>query len=415
MPTILETKTLAYETKRGELTKYFADRKTAEGFTGWTDEDGLEVKRRNDELLVLNTDMQRSRDMEEIERKHLADIASENRTERPIPFPIGTKGRIGHDGASLMDRPPKSFGQRFIESKSFIERGGAKNFAIDIPDFEVKTLFSTTAGFDPFVTRLPRIQLTAQQEPKLVDSFPIGETTEHVIKYMLETLYTSGAGAVLEGGTYGESAFTYAEQLSPIQKIAAFLPITDEQVDDVGHISALLNNRMDLQIRQAFDQEVALGSGTNPHIRGLMNTVGINARAQIGGEPAMDTILRAMNDVATVGFATPSCIWMNPTDWMNIRLLRTADGIYIWGHPAATGPNTIWGLPVITCTTVTLGSFVVGDFAGQSMVWMRKGLSFEVANQHSDWFQKGQRAIRAELRAGLTIYRPSAFTLGTGI
>jgi HK97 family phage major capsid protein len=106
---------------------------------------------------------------------------------------------------------------------------------------------------------------------------------------------------------------------------------------------------------------------------------------------------------------------MHPNDWQDLRLLRTADGLYIWGNPSQPGMETIFGLPVVQTTFETQDTAVLGDFAGFSELALRRGIEFQVTNAHSTFFVEGKQMIRADMRGALLWYRPKAFCTVTGI
>jgi HK97 family phage major capsid protein len=106
---------------------------------------------------------------------------------------------------------------------------------------------------------------------------------------------------------------------------------------------------------------------------------------------------------------------MHPNDWQDIRLLRTADGIYIWGNPSDAGPERIWGLRVAMAQASTENTAIVGDFANFSELAVRSGIDVQVSNSHSTYFVEGKVAVRADIRAAFVVYRPSAFCTVTGI
>jgi HK97 family phage major capsid protein len=121
-----------------------------------------------------------------------------------------------------------------------------------------------------------------------------------------------------------------------------------------------------------------------------------------------------MTQIMVTGYANPNFAVFHPNDWQDIRLLRTADGIYIWGSPADPGPDRIWGLSVVKDTACTENTAVVGDSAFWELV-MRQGIEMEMSDSHASLFIQYTLAIRASVRAAFCVYRPSAFCQVTGI
>jgi HK97 family phage major capsid protein len=231
---------------------------------------------------------------------------------------------------------------------------------------------------------------------------------------MEETTFTNAAAEQLEGGTYPEAALAFTEQTSAVRKIPVFLPVTDEQLDDVPRMRGVIDNRLPFMIRQRLDLQILSGNGTAPNLRGIYNVAGIQTQAK-GADPTPDAVYKAIVKVETVGQAVANVVVMNPTDWQGVRLLRTADGLYIWGNPSDAGPERIWGLQVVRAQAATLGTAVTGDFANFSELSVRKGIDVQISNSHSTFFIEGKQAIRADMRVALVFYRPAAFCTITGL
>jgi HK97 family phage major capsid protein len=303
----------------------------------------------------------------------------------------------------------KSIGELFTGSESFKVKGRASDLDIDL-----KTLMTTDAGWDPEVTRTGKVVDFATRPIQVLDLIPTTPTGQAAVKYMEETTFTNNAAERLEGGTYGEAALVLTEKTSIVQSIGVWLPITDEQLEDEPRARAYVNNRLPFMVRQRLDGQVLVGNGTDPNLRGVNNVVGIQTQAK-GADPTPDAVYKAMTKVRVTGRAMPDAFVTHPNDWQDVRLLRTADGIYIWGSPSEAGPERIWGLRVVQADSQTENTGVVGDFANFSELAMRRGIEVKVTDAHADFFINGKQAIRASLRAALVWYRPAAFCTVTGI
>lgn len=304
----------------------------------------------------------------------------------------------------------KSFGERFTDAYS----PDMKGREITFDDFDIKTLFETTAGWLPESTRTGKVVDAVTRPIQITDTIPFTTTGQAAVVYMEETTHTSAADGVAEGGTFPESTYELTQVSSPVQKIAHFIPVTDEQLEDEPQVQGYLNNRLQFGLRQKLDEDLLTGDGTPPNLRGLINRAGIQTYA-LSSEPVADAIYKALDLVRVVGRAIPNAIMMHNTDWQGIRLLRTTDGIYIWGSPSEVGQATIWGLPVVVNQVNSVGTAFVGDFQNFSEFAVRRGVTVKVSDSHADYFVNGKQAIRADMRGALQCYRPAAFATVTNL
>ncbi len=275
------------------------------------------------------------------------------------------------------------------------------------------TLFETGAGWDPEDIRIGRLVDGVTRPIQILDIIPVGQTGMSTIKYMEETTRTHAAAEVAEGVAVAESTFVLAEQTSEVRKIGDSIPVTDEQLEDVAMVMSYLNQRLTFGLRQRLDNQVIQGNGTPPNLEGILNVTGIQTQAK-GGDPIPDAIYKALTKVRVTGRAQPDNVLLHQNDWQEIRLLRTADGIYIWGSPSEAGPERIWGLPVVQSDVLTEGTGIVGDFGNFSMIFERRGIDIQVGYIDTQ-FTEGKRTIRADLRLAFVTFRPAAFATVTGI
>lgn len=316
--------------------------------------------------------------------------------------------KFGYDGASLV-----STGELFIKSQAYTELRGRKVGDLATLDVELKTLMQTSAGWAPETTRTGMLVPFATRPIQVADMVPQTMTNQNAIVYMEETTFTNAATEIAEAGTYPEATLALTEQSSLVRKIAVFLPVTEEQLQDEAQVRTYIEQRLGFMVRQRLDQQLISGNGTPPNLRGMLNISGIQTQAK-GADPTPDAIYKALVKVRVTGQAEPNLVIMHPNDWMDIRLLRTADGLYIWGNPSDAGPERIWGLPVSSAQAATENTAIVADTNYMSLA-TRRGLDVQVSNSHGTYFVEGKLAIRADMRVAFVVYRPAAICTVTGI
>lgn len=277
-----------------------------------------------------------------------------------------------------------------------------------------KTLMETTAGWGPESIRLPGFVEATTRPVQLLDIIPMARTGMEQVVYMEETTRTHSAAEKAEGADFAESAFALTEKSSPVRKITDSLPVTDEQLEDVAQVGSYINSRLTFGVRQRADGQSLIGDGNAPNLRGLKNVSGTQTQAK-GADPVPDAFFKAMTKIRVTGRAMPTHHVVHPTDWQGVRLLRTADGIYIWGNPSEAGPERMWGLPVVQCDADAAGTGYVGSFlpAWLSM-FEKRGVDIQIGYVGSQFLQ-GKRTVRADMRLALVFFRPAAFCSVTGL
>jgi HK97 family phage major capsid protein len=400
--------------KRDELAKIF------EGAKRKVDgEDRLEldakqlddVRARNAEIDDLAVQLEDAKFVDETYQKNAREIREGNRPAGGLP--LNTSGKSA-DGR--MQKEVKSLGRLFVESEAYKNRERKRDITLQLPDFdylEAKTLMETGAGFAPQSIRTGRIVEFAHRRPVVADLIPQTPTTQAAIVYMEETTFTNNAATRAEGGQAAESALAYTERSKAVREIAHFLPVTEIQLEDAPVVESMINNRLLTMLSLVEETQLLTGDDNAPNLGGFL-TVVTQSQAK-GADPVPDAVYKGMVKVRATGFAEPSAAVFHPNDWQDVRLLRTTDGIYIWGSPADAGPERIWGLPIVNTTAQTENTCLLGDFALYSEIFRRRGANIKVSDSHSDFFIKGKLAVRADERLALAIYRATAFCKVTGI
>ena len=373
--------------------------------SGSTTDRAAEIKRLNTELGDLGKEVEA---LAEVERTAEQVKAMGDRLNAPATRPTHASGK------GRGEEEQKSIGELFTGSVAYKNRGGDRSPTANLSEVDVKTLFATSAGWAPESTRNGRVELTPESRLAVSDLPMMTETSQATVKYMEETTFTSGAAETSEGGSYGEAALALTEKSSDVRKIAVFLPITDEQLEDEPHARDYVNNRLTRMLRARTNSQSLVGNGSAPNLRGILNTSGILTQAK-GSDPVPDAIYKGITKVRFTGYAEPDAAVFHPNDWQDIRLTRTADGIYIWGNPSEPGMDRIWGLAVVVDPAETENTALVGSFRDYCEMALRRGIEFQITNSHSTYFTEGKQAVRADFRMALVVYRPKAFCTVTGI
>jgi HK97 family phage major capsid protein len=291
-------------------------------------------------------------------------------------------------------------------------------FDREFKTFNFKTLMTTTAnGFPPESTRIPRVAEFAHRPIQVTDLMPVGTTDQPNIVFMRETVSTNNAGEIAEGADMSatEAVLTWAAVTVPVRKLVAFIPATEEQLADVPQVQALIDARLRFFLQQKLDSQILVGANSAPQILGILNQTPTTIQSQAKGtDPSPDAIYKAMVKVRVTGRATPTAVIIHPNDLQDIRLLRSSDGFYIWGHPSVPGPMTLFGVPIVEADVITENTALVGDFTNHCMLWLRQGVEVAAGYLTND-FRDGIQTIRATMRATITVFRPAAFCAVTSL
>ena len=257
------------------------------------------------------------------------------------------------------------------------------------------------------------------------DVLNVGTTTADAITYIAETGFTNAAGETAEAidtttGAKPESALTLTEATVPVVTIAHWIPITRQALDDAGQLRAYIEGRLIDGLHYRETQQVLVGNGTAPNMRGILNTTGIQNLdatyftgapvAGVGtGVENYNRILRGKTLVQTTGLAVPTFYVINPSDWEGMIAAVNTAGVFYGGGPfAVPSPPRIWGLPVVLASQITAKTVLVGD-GTMATIWDRMAAQVFVADQHADFFIRNIFVLLAEERIALTVHRPAAF------
>src|SRR5205085_8543376 len=202
------------------------------------------------------------------------------------------------------------------------------------------------------------------QPPLVADLLAQGTTSSNTVRYLKESSVTNAADAVLEGGQKPESVLVFTNVDEPVQKIATFLPVTDEMLEDYNQMASYIDNRLRLFVQLKEDTELLLGTGTAPHIKGILKRTSVQHQPK-ASDTVPDAVHKAITKVRNQ-FVEPDGMVVNPTDWETMVLAKDATNNQYYGGGPFTGaygtggngvaPTRFWGLNVVITQSITQGT-----------------------------------------------------------
>jgi HK97 family phage major capsid protein len=263
----------------------------------------------------------------------------------------------------------------------------------------------------------PQPPLIRQQRLFVRDLLSVINTTLASVPYIRElnpATNETGASSVAEGVAKPEVTMAFVGDDAPMRKIAAWVPVTSEIVDDAPTLRGYIDTRLGYMLAMREEREILNGNGISPDLRGIRNFVGLQTQAAVSGDYSA-TIGLSMGKIENVD-GEPDGLAINPTDYwvmMTTRHSSQYDGGFTPGLPWSMAPPTIFGLQVIRTRSMESGKALIGSFRLGATLFDRQQTVIKVGDQHSDWLVLNKLVVLAEERVGLANHRPDLFCEAT--
>lgn len=305
--------------------------------------------------------------------------------------------------------------------KSLVERKQPAA-EIEIKKADMAGMLETKVTSDGIVAPIydSTIQDAPRQELKIRDLIPVTPVTAgNSFTYFKELLHTLGAAMVAEGAAKPQSNVTFESVTDTIKKIAVWMPVTDEALDDVPQLYSYIQELLRYDLKLAEETQLLKGDGTGNSLNGLMTqATAFDTALSQTGDAAIDTVRRAIYQVRKQSKRGADATVMTELDWMNIELQKDANNRYLFANLQGMVMPVLWGRPVVASESMDEGDgsteggeFLVGSFAQGARIYDRMAYTFKVGMINDD-FVKNQRVLLVEERLGLAVRRPYAFVKG---
>ncbi|MBH3412942.1 phage major capsid protein [Pseudomonas putida] len=264
----------------------------------------------------------------------------------------------------------------------------------------------------------PVIQPGIRQELRIRDLLTSIPVTGQQYTYFREKLHTRGAAPVAEGGLKPTSNVTFEPVTDRVKKLAVWMPVTDEALDDVPQMFAYLQQLLRYDLKLEEEAQILKGDGTGENLPGLMTqATTYDTALSKAGDTAIDLVRRAIYQVRKQSQMSADGTVMTELDWMNIELQKDGENRYLFANLQGLVTPILWGRPVITSDSMdegdgtTGGEFLVANFARSTTLFDRMSFVFKMG-LINDQFIKNERALLVEERLGLGVRRKEALVKG---
>lgn len=337
------------------------------------------------------------------------------------------KGKGGRAAGALTDDHDgeyRSMGRQVTDGEAFEEwskrgRSGGPYVA------EVRNLIgsytaggyvSGASGFMPVGSPVLAAGGITRRRLFLRDLMSVQSTGLRVVPYVRElnaTTNETGAGMVSEGSAKPEVTMQFQTYSAIIEKIAAWIPATDEILTDAPTLRGYIDTRLAYMLDIKEESQILTGDGSSPNLPGLDNLTNKQTQSAVSGDfPA--TIGQAIGKVENVD-GEASGVVANPLDYWVAATKRYAnqfDNGFGEGAPGAAG-NITWGLPCVRTRSVPSGTAYVADWRMGATLFDRQETTIKVGDQHSDYMIRNLLVILAEKRVGVAWHRENLFVKAT--
>jgi HK97 family phage major capsid protein len=239
-----------------------------------------------------------------------------------------------------------------------------------------------------------------EQTPSVASLFSSGVASQNLIVYLEETTTTPGVmsgpystsaasarTAVLtsEGTSKPAAYINFTKRSVNVEKLAAFLPISEEMLEDEPAISAYINTRLRMFVVQAEEARI---------LTRLNAGIGTAGYSEIGGNNMLDSVMAGITSVRLEGGLEPDGLLINPTDYAKMAIAKASTGgDYFGGGPFSAFSASPWGLRTVSTAAVAQGSPIVGAFRDGAQIWRKGGPTRTRITLSATWSRSVRKSV----------------------
>ena len=317
-----------------------------------------------------------------------------------------------------------SLGEHFVKTTHarMLEGKGRSGFSVSAPEFKAATdthqVTGWTAGV-PFLTDWDRTIVPAHRiRLTVADLLGQGSISGNAISYLVEGALTGDFATVAEGAAKPQMNFAAPTAVTDaLKKIAGWIKVTDEFLEDADFLMTEINNRLLYQLGFFEEKQLLSGDGTGQNVQGLLNRSGIQTEAPAKIGDNADSVFKAITKIEQNSGLPADGLIINPVDYEAFRLSKDGNKQYFgggifegqYGAGGFVMQPPLWGLRTVVTPAIAAGTALVGAFQMAATLYRKGGVRVESTNSNVADFVSNLVTIRAEERVALAVRQPLGF------
>jgi HK97 family phage major capsid protein len=199
------------------------------------------------------------------------------------------------------------------------------------------------------------------------------------------------------------------------QNIAGIMPISKKATKSVPQIMQFIQTKVPELWYDVEDAEVLYGTGTAPHIKGILTSGNFTAGSGASATPLAEKIIADLSTFEDTYKRRADFIAVRPGDyWSFFTKVSSGSGEYnLPSNFVFVGDQLyISGIPVTRTTALTANDYIVGTRLGCDIM-PQGGLMLEFFEQNRDNVETNQLTLRVEGSIALPVYGSTYFLKGS--
>jgi HK97 family phage major capsid protein len=199
-----------------------------------------------------------------------------------------------------------------------------------------------------------------------------------------------------EGDDKAQASVLYDEKTKNVKKIAVFVKITMEMLDDLPQFVSFIMRNLERRLDLKIENQLFKGNDIGDNLKGAFGYAtaftGSDLVAQIENANEID-VIEAVALQVKKAHGTPKAIFINPTTMSKIKLIKDTTGRPVWkDYVTINNELNISGLKVVETEAVLADEFIGGDTKVINVL-NRTGLQVQIGLDGNDLTKNKQTMV----------------------